>query len=87
MLAPPKCPRHQRSTLRRGERGKRKMDYKEKLEKLDRHIAEHPKDYQSVIARMKTFSDAVNNDIHNRRVARMKKVMKYMRGEEEDGSK
>lgn len=69
-----------------GERGKRKMDYKEKLEKIDRHIAEHPKDYQSVIARMKTFSDAVDNDIHNRRVARMKKVMKYMRGEE-DGSK
>ena len=69
-----------------GERGKQKMDYKEKLEKLDRHIAEHPKDYQSVIARMKTFSDAVDNDIHNRRVARMKKVMKYMRGEE-DGSK
>lgn len=62
------------------------MDYVKKLEQIDKHLAEHPKDYQSVIARMKTFSDAVDNDIHNRRVARMKKVMKYMRGEE-DGSK
>ena len=62
------------------------MDYVKKLEQIDKHLAEHPKDYQSVIARMKTYSDAVDHKIHQRRVARMKKVMKYMKGED-NGSK
>lgn len=85
MLAPPKCPRHQHSTLRGKGKGA-EVDYIKKLERIDKHLAGHPKDYQSVISRMKTYSDAVDHEIHQRRVARMKKVMKYMKGED-NGSK
>lgn len=55
------------------------MDYNKKLEKLDRHLAENPKDYQSVIARMKTYSDAVEHQLYLRRIERLKKVAKYRR--------
>ena len=57
------------------------MDYKEKLERLDRHIAGHPKDYQSVIARMKTYSDAVEHQMYLRRVERMKKLAEVRKGQ------
>lgn len=60
------------------------MDYIEKLEQLDKHLAEHPKDYQSVIARMKTYSDAVEHSLYLRRIARLKKVERYRK---EYGSK
>lgn len=60
------------------------MDYIGKLERIDRHLKEHPKDYQAVIARIKTYSDAVEHDMYLRRVERMKKVAKYRR---EYGSK
>lgn len=50
------------------------MDYAEKLKRLDKHLAEHPKDYQSVIARMKTYSDAVEHEMYLRKVARLKRV-------------
>lgn len=56
------------------------MDYTDKLDRLDKHLAEHPKDYQSVIARMKTYSDAVEHDMYLRRVERMKKLAEYRRG-------
>lgn len=55
------------------------MDYNKKLERLDRHLADHPTDYQSVIARMKTYSDAVEHELYLRKVARLKKVAKYRR--------
>ena len=55
------------------------MDYNKKLEKLDNHLARHPKDYQSVIARMKTFSDAVEHEMYMRKVARLKRVAEYRR--------
>ena len=55
------------------------MNYAEKLEKLDRHIASNPKDYQSVIARMKTFSDAVEHELYLKRIERLKKVEEYRR--------
>lgn len=50
------------------------MDYTAKLDRLDKHIQEHPKDYQSVIARMKTYSDAVEHQMYLKRVERMKKL-------------
>lgn len=53
------------------------MDYIEKLERLDKHLAEHPTDYQSVIARMKTYSDAVEHSFYLRRIERLKKVERY----------
>lgn len=55
------------------------MDYIEKLNRLDKHLANHPRDYQSVIARMKIFSDAVEHEMYLRRIARLKKVAKYRR--------
>lgn len=60
------------------ERG-RGMDYVKKLEQLDRHLAEHPKDYQAQIAKLKTYSDAVEHEMYLRKVARLKKVARYRR--------
>lgn len=53
------------------------MDYVDKLERLDKHLKQHPKDYQSVIARMKTFSDAVEHEMYLKRIERIKKVERY----------
>lgn len=53
------------------------MDYADKLKRLDAHIKQHPKDYQSVIARMKTFSDAVEHEMYLKRIERIKKVERY----------
>lgn len=53
------------------------MDYADKLERLDKHLKQHPKDYQSVIARMKTFSDAVEHEMYLKRIERIKKVERY----------
>ena len=55
------------------------MDYIEKLERIDRHLSEHPKDYQSVIASMKTYSDAVEHEMYLRRVERMKRLAEVRR--------
>ena len=55
------------------------MDYNERLARLDRHLAEHPKDYQSVIARMKTYSDAVEHELYLKRVYRLKKLAEVRR--------
>lgn len=55
------------------------MDYIQKLERLDRHLAAHPKDYQSVIARMKTYSDAVEHEMYLKRIERLKRVARYRR--------
>lgn len=55
------------------------MDYIDRLERLDNHIKEHPKDYQAVIAKMKTYSDAIEHDLYLRRVERLKKIAKYRR--------
>lgn len=55
------------------------MDYNKKLEMLDNHLAKHPTDYQSVIARMKTYSDAVEHEMYKRRIARLKRMAEYRR--------
>ena len=55
------------------------MDYTDKLDKLDKHLMEHPKDYQAVIARMKTFSDAVEHDMYLKKITRLKRVAEYRR--------
>lgn len=36
------------------------MDYIEKLDRLDKHIKDNPKDYQAVISRLKTQSKAID---------------------------
>ena len=60
------------------------MDYADKLDRLDKHLMRHPKDYQSVIARMKTYSKAVEHKTYLRKIARLKRIAEYRR--EDDGS-
>lgn len=36
------------------------MDYINKLDRLDKHIKDNPKDYQAVISRLKTQSKAID---------------------------
>lgn len=55
------------------------MNYIEQLEKLDKHIAEHPKDYQAVIARMKTYSNAVDKQRQSVTNERLKRVAEIRR--------
>lgn len=53
------------------------MDYDKKLQKMDEHLKEHPHDYQTVIARMKTYSDSVEHErrqMANYRLARLAEV-------------
>lgn len=55
------------------------MDYKEKLKRLDEHIEKHPTDYQAVIARFKTRSDAIEHQMYLKKIARLKRVAEYRR--------
>lgn len=55
-------------------KGRKNMNYLEKLDNLDRHIEEHPSDYQAVIARLKTASDAYEHQLYLRKIARLKRV-------------
>lgn len=55
------------------------MDYNKRLEALDKHIAENPKDYQAVIGRLKCYSDAVEHQMWQARVARLKRVAEFRR--------
>lgn len=48
------------------------MDKKEKLLKMEEHLKEHPKDYQTVISYVKTRSDVLEKDIEDERNARRK---------------
>lgn len=50
------------------------MEYKDKLEKMEKHLREHPKDYQSVISYIKTRSDAIDHDTEKRNNERRKKL-------------
>lgn len=60
-------------------KGDYKMDYTERLTALDRHISEHPADYQAVIARLKLRSDAIDHQMYMRKVERLKRVAEYRR--------
>lgn len=55
------------------------MDYNKKLARIDKHLADHPKDYQSVIARMKTYSDAIEHELYKKRVYRLKRLAEVRR--------
>lgn len=60
------------------------MDYIDKLERLDRHLAGHPSDYQAVIARLKTKSDAIEHQMYLRKIERLKRVAEYRRVYEQE---
>ncbi len=59
------------------------MDYIKKLERMDAHLKEHPKDYQTVISRLKTYSKAVDYERRRRINERLKNVAKYRREDNE----
>lgn len=44
------------------------------LERLERHVKEHPADYQSVISLFKQRSKAIEKDIEKRRIAKQKLI-------------
>lgn len=76
VLAPQEpSPRHIAQPSKKGEQ----MDYTQRLENLDAHIAEHPTDYQAVIARLKVRSDAIEHQMYLKRIERLKRVAKYRR--------
>lgn len=58
-------------------------DYEERLKDLDRHLADHPKDYQAQIARLKTRSDAIEHKRYLKKIERLKKVAEYRRAYEQ----
>lgn len=60
------------------------MEYAEKLKRLDEHLQKHPKDYQASIARLKTFSDAVEHDMYLKKVERLKRIARYRREYEQE---
>lgn len=58
------------------------MNYEQKLQRMDEHLEHHPHDYQTVIARLKTVSDAIEHQQYKKRVWRLKRlaeVRKQMR--------
>lgn len=57
----------------------RTMDYVEKLNRMDRHLAEHPHDYQTVISRMKTASAAHDYQQKQKVNIRLKRVAEIRR--------
>lgn len=65
------------------------MDYIEKVERLETHLKEHPKDYQAVIAHLKARSKAIEHAQwlkaieRRKRVAEIRKARKEMRNAKE----
>lgn len=55
------------------------MNYAEKIERMDAHLARHPQDYQTVIARLKTISDAYEHEVRERRSYRLKRLHEVRR--------
>ena len=60
------------------------MDYAERIERLNEHIREHPKDYQAVIAMLKTKSDAYEHTMHLRRIERLQRVAEIRKQRKEN---
>ena len=58
--------------------------YIKRIKALDEHIAEHPKDYQAVIGRMKAYSDAVEHQMYLKKIARLKRVAEFRRARNEE---
>lgn len=50
------------------------MDYMKKLSRMDEHLAQHPHDYQTVIARLKLASEAYDYEVKKKRDMRLKRL-------------
>lgn len=55
------------------------MDYAKKLDRMDRHLAEHPHDYQTVIAKLKLASKAFDHQQRMASVTRLKRLTEVRR--------
>lgn len=55
------------------------MDYAEKLQRIDRHLEEHPHDYQTVIARLKTQSDMIDHQMRKNARSRLSRLSEIRR--------
>lgn len=55
------------------------MDYEAKVRKLDKHLSEHPKDYQSVIALLKANSDRIADKRRKKAIEKVRQVAEIRR--------
>ncbi len=55
------------------------MDYVKKLTRMDEHLERHPHDYQTVIARLKLASRAVDYERHKKACMRLKRLAEIKR--------
>ena len=62
-----------------GASDKKENDMNEKIRNLERHIANHPKDYQAVIGLVKARSDAIEHSLYQRKITRLKRVAEFRR--------
>lgn len=56
-----------------------KMYDDKRIGNLQKHIAEHPHDYQAIIGLLKARSDAIDHQIHEAKVEKLKKVAEVRR--------
>lgn len=55
------------------------MDNIAKLKRMDEHLAKHPADYQTVIARLKTISDIYEHRGDKVKIERLKRLAEIKR--------
>lgn len=55
------------------------MDYIAKLQRMDEHLKDHPRDYQTVIARLKLASDITDHQAKKRASMRLKRLAEIRR--------
>lgn len=58
------------------------MNYAERIQKIDAHLKEHPTDYQAVIASLKLRSDAIEHEMYERKIYRLKRLQEVRRQRE-----
>lgn len=55
------------------------MNKAERVVNLERHVAEHPKDYQAVVGLLKARSDLIEHGVYMRMIERRKRMAEYRR--------
>lgn len=53
------------------------MKYKEKIERMTKHVADHPNDYQSKISLLQLNSREIDYQRHKKHVEMVRKIEKY----------
>lgn len=55
------------------------MDYREKIARVEMHLKEHPRDYQSRISLLKLRSSEIEHRRYEKRLERLREVAYYRR--------